>query len=76
MALGRALVVVYRRAAVRAVVAAFPALLLACCYRVTCNLLAVALMVAGILALLVALAWPAGGGGVADGAGLLLACWP
>jgi len=33
-------------------------------------------MVAGILALLVALAWPAGGGGVADGAGLLLACWP
>jgi len=46
VALGRALVVVYRRAAVRAVVAVFPALLLACCYRVACGLLAVAQIVA------------------------------
>lgn len=44
MALGRALVVVYLRAAVRAVVAVFKALLLACRYPLACYLLAVALV--------------------------------
>lgn len=82
MALGLLLVVVYRRAAVRGVAAALSALLLACCYRVACGLLLLAVRWWHavirwpwhwwqwrwpIVALLVALAWPAGGGGRAGG---------
>jgi len=76
VALGLLLVVVYLRAGVSAVVAAFPALLLACCYRVACGLLAVA----QIVALAWPYWWPAGAGVVAVAVHawplVLACCWP